>query len=110
MALRPLASLLLLSTLALAGCSGDDTEPGSGLVEIHDFKFEPATLTVRTGDVIHFTNHDSAAHTATANAGAFDTASISGGDSAEVVLSTPGTFAYHCKFHASMTGAITVTA
>jgi plastocyanin len=109
MAARPLAvlALVLLAALALAGCSGS-TSTGTQVL-IHDFKFESATLTVKAGTVVKFVNHDTAAHTATADDGSFDTGSIAPGGSADVHLDKAGTFTYKCSFHPSMTGTITVT-
>ena len=55
-----------------------------------------------------WTNHDATAHTATADGGAFDTGTISPKHSKTVDLSKPGTYAYHCVFHAFMTATIRV--
>ena len=61
------------------------------------------------GQTIRFSNLDGAAHTASANGNAFDSGTIFGGQSADVVIDRPGTFAYFCAFHGGMTGSITVT-
>ena len=107
MAFRPLAGLLLLSALALAGCSSskhDDPE-----VKIHNNAFDPATITVKAGEHIHFVNHDGVAHTATSNTGAFNTGNIAGGATGEANFPTAGTFPYHCAIHSSMKGTVVVT-
>jgi plastocyanin len=108
MAVRLLASLLLLTAVATAGCSGEDSPP-AGQVEIHGFAFDPATLTVQSGAVVHFVNHDSAPHTATADGGAFDSGTIAGGNSGEITAGAAGTYPYHCTIHPSMTGTLVVT-
>lgn len=108
MALRFAASLVLLSSLALAGCSGDDNVP-AGEIQIHGSAYDPASLTVRSGAVVHVVNHDSVAHTVTADGGAFDSGSIAGGTSGEVVAGDPGTYPYHCTVHPSMKGTLVVT-
>ena len=79
-------------------------------VTIESFAFDPADLTVSVGDTVTWTNKDSAAHTATADDGSFDTASISSGNAKSVTFSTAGTFTYHCAIHASMKGRIVVEA
>lgn len=97
---------LALSVLTLlAGCS-EGGASGSANVDIHGFKFDPATITIQRGDSVTFTNHDSAAHTATGTG--FDTGSLSTDASKAITFSTAGTFQYRCTFHASMTGTIVV--
>ena len=82
---------------------------GSPTVDIANFKYEPAELTVPAGSTVTFTNQDSAAHTATSDdSGVFDTGTLGQGDSAPVTLNKPGTYTYFCEFHAFMHGTITV--
>lgn len=97
------ASFLLLT--ALAGCS----EGGGASVDvgIHGFAFDPASLDVASGTTVVFTNHESTVHTATADGGAFDSGNLDEGESYEVDLD-PGTYAFHCKLHASMRGTLVV--
>ena len=40
---------------------------------------------------------------------AFDTGTIAGGQSVELVIDQAGTYTYFCWFHGGMTGTITVT-
>lgn len=106
MALRPVAFLLALSALALAGCSsGEHDDPEVG---IHGNAFDPATLTIQAGQHVHFNNHDGVSHTATSDSGAFDTGNIAGGASGEAHFDRAGTFPYHCKIHPAMKGTIVV--
>ena len=77
-------------------------------VKVYMYSFMPANLTVRVGTRITFTNHDQTAHTATALNGAFGTGTINPGQSKTIVVKRAGTFAYHCLFHAFMTGTIKV--
>ena len=79
-----------------------------GAVTIKDFAFGPATVTVNTGDTVTWTNADSAAHTATATGGAFDTGTIASGATASVTFTKAGTYAYKCAIHPRMTGTIVV--
>src|SRR5438105_13999614 len=48
-------------------------------IEIKDFAFSPATLTVKVGDTVTWTNQDSAPHSATADDSSFDTGVLSKG-------------------------------
>ncbi|MGI8903904.1 MAG: cupredoxin domain-containing protein [Solirubrobacteraceae bacterium] len=82
---------------------------GSVQVPISMYDFKPPKLTVKVGTRITWMNRDSTAHTATGDNGGFDTGTIAPHQSKTVVFKRAGTFAYHCAFHAFMTGTITVT-
>ncbi len=82
---------------------------GSVRVPISMYDFKPPKLTVKVGTSITWMNRDATAHTATGDNGGFDTGTIPPQGSRTVVFKRPGTFAYHCAFHAFMTGTITVT-
>jgi plastocyanin len=79
-------------------------------VTIAGFAFDPATVTVQVGDSVTWTNQDSAAHTATAGDGSFDTGPIANGGSETVTFDTAGTFAFACSIHPPMTGSVVVEA
>ena len=76
-------------------------------VEIADFAFGPAEITIAAGGTVTWTNTDNQAHTATSS-GNFDTGSIGPDATASVTFDEPGTFTYICSFHPFMTGTITV--
>ena len=77
-------------------------------MEISGFAYSGATQ-VTVGQTIRFTNLDGASHTASSSGDTFDTGTISGGQSVDVVVDQPGTYTYFCWFHGGMTGTITVT-
>ena len=62
----------------------------------------------RPGSTVTWTNDDSAAHTATADDGSFDSSSIAPGATFSQAFDTAGTFAYHCSIHPNMTATIEV--
>jgi plastocyanin len=78
-------------------------------VTINDLVFSPAEVRAKVGDTIEWENGDFVDHTATDKAGAWDVA-IAAGKSAQLPLTTAGTFAYFCKIHPGMTGTINVVA
>ena len=131
---RASAALGLFSMLALAACGGGaaTTAPstaasapaessGAGLpcapsgeagtvaVSIKDLAFNPSAITAKVGDVIAFTNDDSASHTATLDQGDCGTDTLSNGATEGLTFSVAGTYPFHCAIHSSMTGTITVT-
>jgi plastocyanin len=78
-------------------------------VTINDLAFSPAHVRAKVGDTIEWVNGDFVDHTATDKAGAWDVA-IAAGKSAQLSLTTAGTFSYFCKIHPGMTGTINVVA
>ena len=60
------------------------------------------------GDTVLWRNNDILDHTATDEAQGWDVA-VPSGQSGEIVLQTPGTFAYICRYHPNMTGTIRVS-
>jgi plastocyanin len=77
-------------------------------VEISKFRFTPATLTLRQGDSVVWTNRDIAPHSATHTDGDWDTGAIPKDGSAEISFDAVGKFAYFCVFHPAMKAEITV--
>lgn len=75
--------------------------------EIDTFQFKPKTMTVRVGDTVTWTNRDGADHSVTA-AGAFDTGLFGKDEIRSITFDAPGTFAFKCMRHGSMTGEIVV--
>jgi len=77
-------------------------------VTIANFAFSPATLTVKVGTKVTWTNNDSATHTVTALQGAFDSGDLPTGQSFSFTFTKAGTYNYHCAIHSSMTATIIV--
>lgn len=77
-------------------------------VTMRGMSFEPAGLTLRAGDTIIYVNKDVVSHTATSQAGGFDSRGIPPGKSWKVTPRTKGDFAYICSFHPTMQGKMTV--
>lgn len=87
----------------------------TALIEIENFAFSPAQLTISAGTEVTVTNLDSAPHTFTAGTDAapepdvFDSGLLQQGESFTFVFDEAGTFAYYCDRHPPMQGEITVT-
>jgi plastocyanin len=93
--------LLALPLVALAATSA---------VNIQNSAFAPATVTVRVGDTVTWTNRDAFGHTSTSDGGVWDTGVIRANGSGSFVFTAAGTFAYHCAIHSFMHGTIVVQA
>lgn len=71
--------------------------------------YAPNPVTMRVGQTIAWRNADTITHTATQDNAGFNTGSVSAGaTSASTMMSTAGTFAYHCTIHPGMVGTVTV--
>ncbi len=76
--------------------------------------FDPATITVKTGTTVVWTNTDSASHTVTSGnptagpSGTFDSSLIKPGNTFQYKFETAGTTEYYCTVHPWMTGKVTV--
>ncbi len=77
-------------------------------VDIKNFAFAPATITVKVGDSISWTNNDSMPHSASSDNGSFDTGILQTGQSKSITFTKAGTFTYHCSVHGSMKGTVIV--
>lgn len=81
----------------------------SNAVEISNFAFSPASLTINAGDTVTWTNLDSTAHTITSDTGTeLASEHISSGGTFSHTFASAGTYDYHCSIHLSMKGKIIV--
>ena len=80
----------------------------SATVDIKGFAFNPAVLEISAGTKVTWTNNDPATHTVVSDTGAFDTGSITNGQSVSFTFTQSGTYAYHCSVHPSMKATIVV--
>lgn len=93
--------LLALPLVAFAATSA---------VNIQNTAFAPATITIRVGDTVTWTNRDPFSHTSTSDTGAWDSHVVTAGGSFSFMFASAGTFAYHCAIHSFMHGTIVVQA
>src|SRR6476646_741713 len=92
-----------------AAGSGQDAPVATNTVAIQNFAFSPATVTVKAGTTITWTNRDQDAHTVTAISGPFQSPTLNTGQSYQYTFSTPGRFDYLCTIHPFMTATVVVT-
>ena len=99
------ASLTLASAPLIARAHG-----GTHVVtvRISRFAFVPASVEIRPGDTVVWTNEDLAPHTATARDGSWDTGALETAMSRRMVFTAPGDFEYFCAFHPHMIGTVAV--
>jgi plastocyanin len=95
------------------GGSANATAPSgeavrSAKVEIVDFEYAPATVTIQSGGKVIWLNQDSTGHTATLDDGSFSTGDLAEGKLRSQSFKQPGTYAYHCEIHPEMKGTVEV--
>ena len=108
-ALRSAAVAAALSLLLAACGSSGSAGNGGGGEQMSNFAFSPASMTIKAGASLTWTNADTVAHTVTADDSSFDSGNVAAGATFSHTFATAGTFAYHCNIHSSMHGTITVT-
>jgi plastocyanin len=96
---------------APSGSSSDASSTGAGggqKVVLKDFSFQPANIEVKAGTAVTWENQDSAAHTVTADSGAFSSPQMEQGKTFSFTFDKAGTYKYHCSIHPSMVGQVVV--
>ncbi len=102
----------LLGAAVLAATASVFARPAAAAtirIVIADLVFAPDTVAIHVGDVIEWVNQDFVAHTSTARSGAFDV-EIEANATATMTVTRPGTIAYYCRYHPTMTGTLIVMA
>lgn len=113
-------SAIIVMTVALAliivscGKSTYNSTPNNptlppNTVGLQGMVFGPVTLTVTAGTTVTWDNNDNMAHTVTADDNTFDSGNIAVGTKFTKTFNTPGSFPYHCTYHANMKATIIVT-
>ena len=129
------ASIGVALSLACSSSSGSSlTGPAGGTgggptadITIQDFSFSPATLTVKVGTTVRWTNKGPSAHTTTSDMGTWTSGTLgaptsaggyggggSAGGSFTFTFNQAGTYGYHCSIHPpaqypGFTGTVMVT-
>ena len=77
-------------------------------VEIKNFTFTPAMLTVAVGTTVTWRFDDSAKHTVAASDKSFTSPAMSNGQTYTHTFTKSGSYTYICSIHQYMTGMIMV--
>jgi plastocyanin len=97
------------SSTGTASPTGGPAAATGDQVTIDNFAFAPATLTVKVGSTVTWTNKDEEPHTVAASDGSFHSPGMGTGATFSHTFSTPGKFDYVCSIHPSMHGTVVVT-
>jgi plastocyanin len=101
-----LAFILLASATGAAALAA---EPGE--VTIDNFSFNPATITVKPGETVTWTNRDDIPHNVRESGGNdFKCGVMDTGEKCTASFKTPGEYKYFCALHPHMVGTVIVKA
>ena len=104
-----LAVMAALLASVLVFSAGPSSAAGVS-VDISNYAFSPATLTVPAGTTVTWTNEDTAPHTVTSKSGGtLNSPTLNKGDSWSFTFTTPGSYEYFCAIHPDMVGTVIVT-
>ena len=99
---------LAILVAASAHLSCVTAPPVTHRVAVEALKFTPEVLTMKLGDSVEWVNKDPFPHTATSQAGGFDSRTIGADQSWKYVLTRRGEFPYVCSLHPTMKGTLQV--
>jgi plastocyanin len=115
-----ISMMIAVVVIAFAACSksgNSDPKPdpdpapptttpvATAAVSIKNFAYSKATVNLKVGGTVTWTNEDTAPHTVTDQGGAFDSQSIATNAKFAHTFPTAGTYTYHCTFHSTMASA-----
>ncbi len=105
-------SLALVCLFAMGGMQRSiaaDSPSKAAEVNIDNFSFSPATITVKAGTAVTWTNRDDIPHTVVADdKTSFKSKVLDTGDKFTFTPTKPGTYPYFCSIHPKMTGKLIV--
>src|SRR5262249_3002033 len=111
--LRPvIASTVLVAaggSLLAASVLFARADGSTSMVSIDNFSFTPATLTVKAGTTVTWTNKDDIPHGIASSNNAFKkSGALDTDDGYSLTFTTPGTYQYFCYLHPHMVGSVVV--
>ena len=97
-----------LPRLTAAGETAVKAAASTATVQIDNFTFTPATLTVAAGTTVTWKNEDDSPHRIGDKDGTFKSAALDTDDTFSHTFATPGVYPYICTIHPYMARKIVV--
>jgi plastocyanin len=104
-----MAGMAAAAQAAQAGNAGAAAAVATDSVNIKNFAFSPATVTVTAGSTVVWTNQDSIQHDITFDGGSIVSSVLNHNDTFSHTFPTAGTYHYICSIHPFMHGTVIVT-
>lgn len=111
---------IIMITVVLTACASQNNAPAAAAtslpaisgnevkVTISGFAFDPATVTIKVGETVTWTNQDAVVHTVAADDNSWNSENLGNGASYSHTFDSAGTFTYRCGVHPSMKGTVIV--
>ncbi len=77
-------------------------------IDLAGFAFVPRDVTIEVGNTVIWTNRDAVPHTVDADDDSWSSGNLDQGEGYRRTFNAPGSYEYHCKYHAAMVATITV--
>lgn len=112
-ALRTMATVTL-AVFVLCGASkvnltlAGESNPTGVVVNIENFSFGSAALTIPVGTTVTWINKDDVPHTVISTEKVFGSSVLDTDDQFSYTFTKPGTFPYYCSVHPKMTAKVVV--
>ena len=111
--LRPIVASFVFGavfgSVLAAGVGLARAEGPESAISIDNFSFTPATLTVKAGTTVTWTNKDDIPHGIASSNNAFKKSkALDTDDGYSFTFTTPGTYQYFCYLHPHMVGSVIV--
>jgi plastocyanin len=110
---RPTLMVAVFVALSFTGIlwpGNSQAEAAPNTIEISNFSFVPAVLTVPVGTTVTWVDEDDEPHTVVESSTVFKSHALDTGDKFSFTFTTPGKFQYFCTIHAHMVGTVVVEA
>jgi plastocyanin len=104
------AAFVALFSAGILWSGNSQAEAAPNTIEISNFSFAPAALTVPVGTTVTWVNDDDEPHTVVESNTLFKSHALDTGDKFSFTFTTPGKFQYFCTIHAHMVGTVVVEA
>jgi len=99
-----------MAGMNMAVTGSDNSVPvATNAVAIKNFGFSPATITVKAGSAVVWTNGDSVQHDVTFDHGGIASSVLNHNDTFAHTFTAAGTYHYICSIHPFMHGTVIVT-
>jgi plastocyanin len=103
------ACLALLTLYVSAGATpASRAEAPANAVRIADQKFAPASITIKAGETVTWTNADNRDHKIVGKDGSWTSDNLKHGDTFKHTFDKAGTYAYACEYRPRMKGTVVV--
>ena len=104
--------LAIFTTLAFAADDDKKAEKDKSdtraQISIKNIAFKPATVTIKAGQSVVWTNNDDRDHTVEADDGSFKSGKLGAGETYAHAFPKKGKFTYGCSYHPRMKGVVVV--